>query len=435
MKKISHLLGVPVFFLLSLLLCFVFFSQSASALDGKTRGELNSDGEINILDLSSLLAHWGANDQPQVDVNNDGAITIIDLSIMLSNWGMNTYYVSLSGDDGNSGMTEAQAFASFDQAASVVSPGDIIRFVAGTYVRSDPDDAALIIDGMNGTPGGEITITTVEGDEQQAVFTVNNFNFYTGIRIHNSSYLVIDNLTANESDAGIQVTSSDNITLQNNLVHDTGQLGIAARAPVTWNMGSCTLSGTSSSNITIQNNTIYTTGKKNNGFGEGVYVGQGCTTGDSTHDVLIAYNDISATGGEAVDVKQDTYNVTVEYNTIYNIVVYSQGAITLGAAVHNYPNGNYIVRYNDINGVTTSNVDGAAIWVGHGDTLIDNNTINNVSDYHGIFLASDFGNTAADDVTVTNNVLINITGGSAITTGEGLSGGSAGTYDIRDNTF
>lgn len=47
--------------------------------------DLNSDGQVNIFDLSLLLSRWGEN-YPAYDIDSNGAINIIDLSILLGNW-------------------------------------------------------------------------------------------------------------------------------------------------------------------------------------------------------------------------------------------------------------------------------------------------------------------------------------------------------------
>lgn len=56
------------------------------------RGDYNSDGKTNIVDLSILLAHWGDNynrveyRNECVDSNRDGEVDIFDLSILMSEW-------------------------------------------------------------------------------------------------------------------------------------------------------------------------------------------------------------------------------------------------------------------------------------------------------------------------------------------------------------
>lgn len=50
--------------------------------------DLNSDGKVNLSDLSILLSNWGAV-KPQADkgdINGDGAVNLSDLSILLSKW-------------------------------------------------------------------------------------------------------------------------------------------------------------------------------------------------------------------------------------------------------------------------------------------------------------------------------------------------------------
>jgi len=48
-------------------------------------GDINSDGVVNIFDLSILLSNWGATGGV-ADINKDGRVDIFDLSILLSNW-------------------------------------------------------------------------------------------------------------------------------------------------------------------------------------------------------------------------------------------------------------------------------------------------------------------------------------------------------------
>jgi hypothetical protein len=49
-------------------------------------GDVNGDGDVNVLDLLMLLARWGSS-EPEGDVNNDGVVTVIDVLLVLSNWG------------------------------------------------------------------------------------------------------------------------------------------------------------------------------------------------------------------------------------------------------------------------------------------------------------------------------------------------------------
>lgn len=49
-------------------------------------GDINGDGNIDILDLSTLLSNWGTSNASS-DLNGDGVVGILDLSTLLSKWG------------------------------------------------------------------------------------------------------------------------------------------------------------------------------------------------------------------------------------------------------------------------------------------------------------------------------------------------------------
>jgi hypothetical protein len=61
-----------------------------AAASGKI-GDVNSDGSVNIFDLSILLTNYGKttaqSSNPACDMNSDGTINIFDLSILLSHYG------------------------------------------------------------------------------------------------------------------------------------------------------------------------------------------------------------------------------------------------------------------------------------------------------------------------------------------------------------
>jgi hypothetical protein len=50
------------------------------------QGDLNTDGKVDILDLSIMLSHWNTNNATS-DINHDGNVTVLDLSALLSHWG------------------------------------------------------------------------------------------------------------------------------------------------------------------------------------------------------------------------------------------------------------------------------------------------------------------------------------------------------------
>jgi hypothetical protein len=48
--------------------------------------DLNSDGIVDVIDLSILVSRWGTSD-PDADINSDGTVDALDLSVLVSNWG------------------------------------------------------------------------------------------------------------------------------------------------------------------------------------------------------------------------------------------------------------------------------------------------------------------------------------------------------------
>ncbi len=50
-------------------------------------GDVNSDGHVDITDLSLLLSNYNSTSGGVSDINNDGNVNIVDLSIMLSHYG------------------------------------------------------------------------------------------------------------------------------------------------------------------------------------------------------------------------------------------------------------------------------------------------------------------------------------------------------------
>jgi hypothetical protein len=48
--------------------------------------DLNSDGVVDVIDLSILVSRWGSSDAT-ADINGDGIVDALDLSVLVSNWG------------------------------------------------------------------------------------------------------------------------------------------------------------------------------------------------------------------------------------------------------------------------------------------------------------------------------------------------------------
>ena len=61
-------------------------TSTGTPIPSRKLADLNSDGRINIRDLSILLSRWGTTNRT-ADLNGDGRVNIRDLSILLSRWG------------------------------------------------------------------------------------------------------------------------------------------------------------------------------------------------------------------------------------------------------------------------------------------------------------------------------------------------------------
>lgn len=57
------------------------------ALISSISSDLNSDGLVNLYDISILLSNWSTLKNPKADINKDGKVDIADFSILLSNFG------------------------------------------------------------------------------------------------------------------------------------------------------------------------------------------------------------------------------------------------------------------------------------------------------------------------------------------------------------
>jgi mannan endo-1,4-beta-mannosidase len=88
-----------VFVLIFLLVCGYFIFRSFAAAPNTSFGDLNNDGAVNILDLSTLLTDYNTTNAA-ADINSDGLVNIFDLSILLSHYGSSvpvTPFVKRSG--------------------------------------------------------------------------------------------------------------------------------------------------------------------------------------------------------------------------------------------------------------------------------------------------------------------------------------------------
>ncbi|WP_375514852.1 right-handed parallel beta-helix repeat-containing protein [uncultured Nostoc sp.] len=103
-----------------------------------------------------------------------------------------TYYVSVTGNDKNDGLSKEAAFT-LQKAANLVEAGDTVKILDGTYENTHPNSDILSISDKHGTEAAPITFAAYS-TKQPPVLEAHKNN-WNAILITGSSYIVIKGLT------------------------------------------------------------------------------------------------------------------------------------------------------------------------------------------------------------------------------------------------
>ncbi|MBW2525226.1 MAG: right-handed parallel beta-helix repeat-containing protein, partial [Deltaproteobacteria bacterium] len=134
------------------------------------------------------------------------------------------YYVSPSGSDGGPG-SSAEPWATLQHAADAIAPGDAVHVRAGTYEEH-------VVIQVTGTANAPVVFAAEPGEtvvvDGQNV-TLPDWGGLVWVR--DSSYVTVSGFrvqTARPHDvsAGIFVTGSDHVTIEDNQTYDTQSSGI-----------------------------------------------------------------------------------------------------------------------------------------------------------------------------------------------------------------
>ena len=304
-----------------------------------------------------------------------------------------TYYVSVNGNDGNSGMSPATAFKSLVRAFTVIRPGGTIRILPGTYntglglqLCGDPA-APITVEGYQGVPvlDGQNSIAIgifCEGCKNM-IFRNLKIQYYTdiGIGVENGNTFLFSNLEVLENGHAVQLTD--------------------------WELEGYGIHVDYSENIEIRNNTVYRNGPEPQIF-PNYLMGTGINT-FGNKNVVIADNESYRNIGGGILV-EDSYDVIVERNNIYEndldatVDEWWDGGIWLDGGE------NVTIRDNNIHdnigpGMEVSNEDNQ--WIqGY---ILENNKCNN--NYYGIYIWG-FGTTTWPDTAIIQNINKDFTGNS-----------------------
>ena len=111
-------------------------------------------------------------------------------------------------------------------------------------------------------------------------------------------------------------------------------------------------------NIVIDNNSISNTGRRTDTGtpnGEGIYIGTGTPGGvDLINNVIISNNTIDAVTDEAIDIKTPSTNISIVDNTITNVDTHTSGAIVIHLNNEASDDPNISLERNIVRGVTRS---------------------------------------------------------------------------------
>ncbi len=335
----------------------------------------------------------------------------------------NTYYVSVTGNDSNSGTIE-KPFRTIQKAANIVAAGDTVYVRGGTYKEK-------VTAKNSGTVDNYITFSAYPGET--AIVDGSGIPLASDsgvIYILNKSYIKITNLKViNSAAMGIVVDTGNHIIIEKNHTYNTVSSGIGIRHVTNMIVDgnevilACNdgdgemISVASSAFVDITNNKVHH-------GGPGTVGGEGINVKNGSHDVLVQGNQIhhNSRVGIYVDAYLNhTYNVFIDRNSVYsnrsgiavasehggelndifitNNLVYQnvRGGIMIGDWGIGHPHNIYIIN----NTVALNKNGGIALWdSGSTNIFVQNNILSQNSDFTiqatGLPLS---------ETTITNNLL------------------------------
>jgi hypothetical protein len=152
-----------------------------------------------LLTLIGFVRHTQYDKHVAASTNFSNYLPLVEKSASTGSAGA-VYYLSPTGDDGRSGLSESQAWATFNRAWEALYPGDTLILLDGVYYQS------LNPNKRNGEPGKPITIrakndgkVTIDGQHERIPVKlgdtwpgpIGNYFVIEGIIAQNSSHNVI----------------------------------------------------------------------------------------------------------------------------------------------------------------------------------------------------------------------------------------------------
>lgn len=253
-----------------------------------------------------------------------------------------TYYVSNSGSNSNNGLTSSSAFLTLQHASDVVSAGDSVVVLPGTYA------------GFYHTTSGTASQRIIFAAQAGAVITQPNATTDDGINLEGASYITIDGFKVTGMQrAGIRTVTNDHVIIRNNVCDSNRVWGI--------------LTGFSDY-ILIENNTCTRAAEQH-----GIYFGNSAdypvirnNICQGNTDCGIHMNGDVSLGGDGI----------ISYGLVENNICYDNGlgggsAINCDGVQHTILQNNLLYN-NHASGISLYRIDGGG---GSNFNVVVNNTI------------------------------------------------------------
>ena len=327
---------------------------------------------------------------------------------------MTTYYVSSgTGADKNAGTSAASAFATLQQAANKVQPGDTVEVESGTYT-APPGQYGIMVTQTSGTASAPITFEAAPGAHP----VIDNSGSQAGIVV-TSSYVTISGFEIEgnskslnaSSPQGFNTTDENGIIVQsgdsshptthdvveNNVVHDEPLAGIRADE---------------ADDVSILNNTTYGNANWSNVGGSGISLGfldnSGGPTPAGGYNNVIAGNvsydnrELVASTGIGSSTPTDGNGIIVDSNNndgytgttlVENNVAYGNG----GTGMHATKSDNVTFLYNTAygNNQTSALPEGQIAAMFGSNDVIENNIMDATGSATGV-VNNSYGGTTYD---------------------------------------
>ncbi|MBN8609939.1 MAG: right-handed parallel beta-helix repeat-containing protein [Deltaproteobacteria bacterium] len=175
-----------------------------------------------------------------------------------------------------------------------LAPGDEVIVHAGTYTQSSRWEATWA-----GTSDMPIVVRAAGGEARPVLTRDGGQNL---MNLH-GSYFTFHGFELTGGSHGIRMSDVRFATLEDLVVHDTGDVGI-----------SCNVSGMSCDHVTIRSSEIYDT----NGTGEGLYLGcngGACAFSDGTIERNYIH-DLGGEQGDGIEIKQGSWGNVIRDNVV-----------------------------------------------------------------------------------------------------------------------